>query len=214
MNTSVKKVVLAVAACSAFASATSAMADTGSPSTPAGQKVSALTMHVIGTITNTTCDIRPYTTAGADATTLNMGVITKGAESTPVSFYLKPANGCTDGIIGSASNTTASSAAEITWESNGLTEYGISNMYGTAKNVHVELSPVSGGDGAEINSTTSAVKNGGLIKTGYQTVQYSTIIKESTVLPFKYNVKFASDDSKEMSAGTVDTDMSYTVAYK
>lgn len=216
MNPSVKKVVLAVAACSAFASATSAMAGVGSPTIPTSQKVSALTMHVIGTITNTTCDIRPYTTAGADATTLNMGVMTPGEVSQPVSFFLKPVNGCTDGI------TSGSKSADITWESNGLTEHGISNMYGTAKNVHVELSPEngSGNSAAEIDTGASSVADGGLIKTGAQTVAYDKITTPAnpgpaTPLPFKYNVKFASDTKGEnMKAGTVDTDISYTVAYK
>ncbi|EBB5478882.1 hypothetical protein FHA82_23180 [Salmonella enterica] len=213
MNLLIKKVVLGVIVCSAFASAPFAMADVGSPTVPTSQKVSALTMHVIGTITNTTCDIRPYTTAGADATTLNMGVITKAAASQPVSFFLKPANGCTDGI------TSGSTSADITWESNGLTEHGISNMYGTAKNVHVELSPEngSGNSAAEIDTSASSVADGGLIKTGAQTVVYNKIATTASTpspLPFKYNVKFVSDDGSDMNAGTVDTDISYTVAYK
>ncbi|ELU3815806.1 hypothetical protein QPG95_004432 [Salmonella enterica] len=211
---SVKKIVLAVVACSSFAGASSVMADAGNPTVTAG-KVSALTMHVIGTISKSTCDIRPYTAAGADATTLNMGTMTTGKESTPVSFFLKPANGCSEGITGSGST-----AAEITWESNGLTDKGISNMYGTAKNVHIELSPESGGtDVAEIDSGSSPVKSGDRIKTGFQTVAYNTVADGAdpnvTPRPFKYNVKFASDGSGvNMDSGTVDTDMSYTVAYK
>ncbi|EAA6845029.1 hypothetical protein R2E04_002433 [Salmonella enterica] len=206
MDFSVKKIVLAAVVCSSFAGASSVMADTGNPTVPVGKKVSALTMHVIGNITKSTCDIRPYTTAGADATTLNMGTMTTGKESTPVSFFLKPANGCSEGITGGGST-----AAEITWESNGLTEHGISNMYGTAKNVHIELSPV-GGDGVAVTDAT------GFIKTGAQTVVYSTIAttgkSPDTPLPFKYNVKLVSDNGGGMDAGTVDTDMSYTVAYK
>lgn len=211
---SVKKIVLAVVACSSFAGASSVMADAGNPTVTAG-KVSALTMHVIGTISKSTCDIRPYTAAGADATTLNMGTMTTGQESTPVSFFLKPANGCSEGITdGGGSN-----AAEITWESNGLTDKGISNMYGTATNVHIELSPESAdADIAKIDTGTSTVKAGDKIRTGYQTVAYSTIAttgkSPDAPLPFKYNVKFVSDNGVSMDAGTVDTDMSYTVAYK
>ncbi|EDU4886664.1 hypothetical protein CYH93_003505 [Salmonella enterica subsp. enterica serovar Java] len=209
---SVKKIALAVVACSSFAGSSSVMADAGNPTVTAG-KVSALTMHVIGTISKSTCDIRPYTAAGADATTLNMGTMTTGTESTPVSFFLKPVDGCHDQMTGN-------DAAEITWESNGLTDQGISNMYGTAKNVHIELSPESGGtDVAEIDSGSSPVKSGDKIKTGFQTVAYSTasdgVVPNVTPRPFKYNVKFASDSSGvNMDSGTVDTDMSYTVAYK
>ncbi|EGC1083078.1 hypothetical protein H8467_005278 [Salmonella enterica] len=203
---SVKKIALAVVACSSFAGSSSVMADAGNPTVTAG-KVSALTMHVIGTISKSTCDIRPYTAAGADATTLNMGTMTAGQESTPVSFFLKPANGCSEGITGGGGST----AAEITWESNGLTEHGISNMYGTAKNVHIELSPANG-DGAAVTNAT------GFIKTGAQTVAYNSVAttgkSPDAPLPFKYNVKFASDNGGNMEAGTVDTDMSYTVAYK
>ncbi|ENG3301093.1 hypothetical protein ABTX20_005371 [Salmonella enterica] len=200
---SVKKIVLAVVACSSFAGASSVMADVGNPTVTAG-KVSALTMHVIGTISKSTCDIRPYTAAGADATTLNMGTMTPGKESTPVSFFLKPVDGCNDGIA-------SGDSAEITWESNGLTEHGISNMYGTAKNVHIELSPANG-DGAAVTNAT------GFVKTGAQTVAYNSVAttgkSPDAPLPFKYNVKFASDNGGNMEAGTVDTDMSYTVAYK
>lgn len=208
---SVKKIVLAVVVCSSFAGASSVMADAGNPTVTAG-KVSALTMHVIGTISKSTCDIRPYTAAGADATTLNMGTMTPGKESTPVSFFLKPVDGCNDGIA-------SGDSAEITWESNGLTDKGISNMYGTAKNVHIELSPESAdADIAKIDTGSSTVKAGDKIRTGYQTVVYSTASDGAapnvTPRPFKYKVKFVSDNGVSMDAGTVDTDMSYTVAYK
>lgn len=208
---SVKKIVLAVVACSSFAGASSVMADVGNPTVTAG-KVSALTMHVIGTISKSTCDIRPYTAAGADATTLNMGTMTTGTESIQVSFFLKPVDGCHDQMTGN-------DAAEITWESNGLTDQGISNMYGTAKNVHIELSPESAdADIAKINASSSPVKSGDKIKTGYQTVAYEVASDAPsgnvTPRPFKYNVKFVSDNGVSMDAGTVDTDMSYTVAYK
>ncbi|EDT0100552.1 hypothetical protein GQ155_003813 [Salmonella enterica] len=208
---SVKKIVLAVVACSSFAGASSVMAEAGNPTVTAG-KVSALTMHVIGTISKSTCDIRPYTAAGADATTLNMGTMTTGTESPQVSFFLKPVDGCHDQMTGN-------DAAEITWESNGLTDKGISNMYGTAKNVHIELSPESAdADIAKIDTGSSTVKAGDKIRTGYQTVAYSTASDGAapnvTPRPFKYNVKFVSDNGVDMDAGTVDTDMSYTVAYK
>ncbi|EBH1518727.1 hypothetical protein CBX60_23490 [Salmonella enterica subsp. enterica serovar Pensacola] len=200
---SVKKIVLAVVVCSSFAGASPVMADTGNPTLVAGQKVSAITMHVIGTISKSTCDIRPYTAAGADATTLNMGVVNKGEAGTPVSFFLKPVDGCSDGI-------TNGGSAEITWESSGLTEHGISNMYGTAKNVHIELSPMNG-DGVAVPDTT------GVVKTGAQTVVYGGIAAgdPSTPQPFKYEVKLVPDSGDKLTeAGTVDTDMSYTVAYK
>ncbi|ELK0301813.1 hypothetical protein QJE18_004920 [Salmonella enterica] len=208
INLSVKKYVLAVVVCSSFVGVSSVMADVGNPTVTAG-KVSALTMHIIGNITKSTCDIRPYTTAGADATTLNMGTMTPGKESTPVSFFLKPVDGCNDGIA-------SGDSAEITWESNGLTSHGISNMYGTAKNVHIELSPVDVTDvAAAIDGSGNTVHNKGVIKTGFQTVAYSKVASDAAPLPFKYEVKFVSDDSNvSMGAGTVDTDMSYTVAYK
>lgn len=213
MDFSVKKIVLAAVVCSSFAGASSVMADTGNPTVSVGKKVSALTMHVIGNITKSTCDIRPYTTAGADATTLNMGTMTPGAESGTVSFFLKPVDGCGEGITGEQ----GSAAAEITWESNGLTQYGISNMYGTAKNVHIELSPVADADFTASIGSSSSVSSGGKIRTGFQTVVYDKVASggdPSAPLPFKYNVKFASDNGGSMEAGTVDTDMSYTVAYK
>lgn len=210
MDFSVKKIVLAAVVCSSFAGASSVMADTGNPTVPVGKKVSALTMHVIGNITKSTCDIRPYTTAGADATTLNMGTMTPGAKSGTVSFFLKPADGCSDGIASGGS-------AEITWESNGLTGQGISNMYGTAKNVHIELSPVAESDLTALIDGSSPVSSTDRIRTGFQTVLYSKVASDapsSAPLPFKYEVKFVSDDSSvNMEAGTVDTDMSYTVAY-
>ncbi|EMD4511837.1 hypothetical protein VQ300_004872 [Salmonella enterica] len=206
MDFSVKKIVLAVVACSSFAGASSVMADTGNPTVTAG-KVSTLTMHIIGNVSKSTCDIRPYTTAGADATTLNMGTMTSGTASPTVSFFLKPVDGCNTGITGDSPST----AAEITWESSGLTEHGISNMYGTAKNVHIELSPVNEGGVAETDMT-------GIIKTGAQTVAYKTIATaalSSTPLPFKYDVKLVPDSGDKLTeVGTIDTDMSYTVAYK
>lgn len=211
MNLSVKTIIFAAVACSSFAGISSAMADVGNPTLPAGKQVSAITMHMTGTITNSTCNIRPYTTAGADATTLNMGVLTKGKTSETVSFFLKPVDGCITGI------TTGSKSADITWESNGLTDHGISNMYGTAKNVHLELSPASGEGAAEINGDASAVADKGVVKTGSQTVVYNKIATggdPAAALPFKYNVQLVSDNGNDMEAGTFDTDVSYTVAYK
>lgn len=212
MQSSLKKSVLAVVVCSGIASIAPAVAGTGSPT---GSSATSLTMHVVGTITNSTCNIRPYTTAGADATTLNLGVMTKDTLASEVNFYLKPENGCSSGIIATSSPTvtTGSTTAQITWESNGLTEYGISNMYGTAQNVHLELSPVSESGVAEIDSSASSVVNNGVIKTGSQTVTYNKITDSSEVLPFKYSVKLAKDGAGNVTGGTFDTDITYTVAY-
>ncbi len=206
MNLLVKKVVLAVVACSAFASAPSVMAVTSA--TP------GFTMHIVGSITKSTCDIRPYTTAGADATTLNLGSVVPGKASPPVSFVLKPANGCTDGIT---SGSSSSSAAEITWDSNGLNEQGISNMYGTASHVLIKLSPENETGSAVVETSGGTVASGSPVTTGARTVAYSTIASGGGTpapLPFKYDVKFVSDNGGDMGAGTVSTDVSYTVAYK
>lgn len=211
MSLSVKKSVLAVVVCSAVGAAMPTMAETGNPT---GSRATSLTMRVVGSITNSTCNIRPYTSAGADATTLNLGVVSKSSSSSPVSFFLKPENGCTDGIISVMDGKAASETATITWDSNGLTDHGISNMYGTATNVHLELKPVTGSSGsadgfAEVSSGAPEV-----IKTGTQTVNYKTLASGGKATPFKYEVKLASDDdTKDMGAGTFDTDISYTVAY-
>ncbi|ECT5252343.1 hypothetical protein ATT74_22085 [Salmonella enterica subsp. enterica serovar Panama] len=216
MSLSVKKSALAVIVCSILGSVVPAMADVGNPSLPVGgTSVSALTMHVVGVITNSTCNIRPYTAGGADATTLNLGVVVKGSTSvSPVSFFLKPENGCTDGIISAAGGKQGSTQAQITWESNGLTEHGISNMYGTAKNVHIVLSPVEGDGTTTAKIDSGGVGNGDAIKTGSQTVNYKALANGSSANAFKYEVKLAkNDDATDMGAGTVDTDISYTVAY-
>ncbi|HFZ8573098.1 TPA: hypothetical protein ACIPFX_001073 [Salmonella enterica subsp. enterica serovar Birkenhead] len=211
MRSSLKKSVLAVVVCSGIASIAPAVAGAGSPT---GSSATSLTMHVVGTITNSTCNIRPYTTAGADATTLNLGVMTKEALASEVNFYLKPENGCSAGIIATTTPTNpGSTTAQITWESSGLTEHGISNMYGTAKNVHMELSPVSESGVAEIDTGASSVVSKGLIKTGSQTVTYNKITDSSTVLPFKYSVKLVKDGAENVTVGTFDTDITYTVAY-
>ncbi|EFT4511174.1 hypothetical protein H2549_004839 [Salmonella enterica subsp. enterica serovar Stanley] len=216
MNLSVKKSALAVILCSVLGSVVPAMADVGSPSLPeGGASVSALTMHVVGTITNSTCNIRPYTAAGADATTLNLGVVSKNSTSaSPVSFFLKPENGCTDGIVSVSEGKNGSTRAQITWESNGLTEHGISNMYGTATNVHIVLSPAEGDGTTTAQIDAGGVKAGDAIKTGSQTVNYKALTNSSSANAFKYEVKLAkNDDATDMGAGTVDTDISYTVAY-
>ncbi|HFJ2164450.1 TPA: hypothetical protein ACGTPM_004700 [Salmonella enterica] len=211
MNLSVKKTALAVVVCSALGIVMPVMA----AGNPTGSSATSLTMHVVGTITNSTCNIRPYTTAGADATTLNLGVMTQKTLASEVNFYLKPENGCSAGIIKDTNdvNSLASTTAQITWESSGLTEHGISNMYGTAQNVHLELSPVSESGMAEINSSSSSVASKGIIKTGSQTVTYNKITDSSAVLPFKYSVKLAKDGTEAVTGGTFDTDITYTVAY-
>ncbi|MDJ3788083.1 hypothetical protein LEI94_26770 [Salmonella enterica] len=215
MSLSVKKSALAVVVCSSLGGIVPAMADAGNnPTLPAGgTSVSALTMHVVGSITNSTCNIRPYTSAGADATTLNLGVVSKGSASSPVSFFLKPENGCTDGIISVMDGKAASETATITWDSNGLTDHGISNMYGTATNVHLELKPVTGNSGSADGFAEVSTGAPEVIKTGTQTVNYKTLASGGKATPFKYEVKLASDDTKDMGAGTFDTDISYTVAY-
>ncbi|EPC0218042.1 hypothetical protein ACRV89_003732 [Salmonella enterica subsp. enterica serovar Newport] len=212
MSLSVKKSVIAVVTCSVLDGIVPAMADAGNPT---GSRATSLTMHIVGSITNSTCNIRPYTTAGADATTLNLGVATKGAAAgSPVSFFLKPENGCTDGIIKVVGGKTASTTTQITWESSGLTDHGISNVYGTATNVHVVLSPEDGDGTTTAKIADGGVKAGDAIKTGSQTVNYNTIASGASANAFKYNVSLAkNDDAKDMGAGTVDTDISYTVAY-
>lgn len=210
MSLSVKKSALAVVVCSSLGGIVPAMADAGNPT---GSQATSLTMHVVGSITKSTCDIRPYTSAGADATTLNLGVAsaTSFKNSDKVTFFLKSKNGCSEGIIEtSGSAGDGASSADITWDSNGLTDHGISNMYGTATNVHLALTAEKG-DGT---STALATSGNGAITNINQTVKYS--IKQafgSSALPFEYSAMLEADSGKTVGGGTFDTDISYTVAY-
>ncbi|HAK3333280.1 TPA: hypothetical protein H2A59_003820 [Salmonella enterica] len=217
MKPSVKKIILAVAACSTFAGAPAAMASAGAnPMLPSvnNQSTSGLTMHIVSTITKSTCNIRPYTPAGADATTLNLGVVQPSPASADVHFFLKPENGCSAGIAKSAPQMSdQATLAEITWEGAGLTDHGLANMYGTAKGVHAELKALSGSGSATIDSGSSVAADA-MIKTGFQTVSYNTILNGDIPLPFEYAVRIASDDGQNMKSGTFDTDVSYTVAYQ
>lgn len=217
MKPSVKKIILAVAACSTFAGASAAMASAGAnPMLPSvnNQSTSGLTMHIVSTITKSTCNIRPYTPAGADATTLNLGVVQPSPASADVHFFLKPENGCSAGIAKSGSQMNdQATLAEITWEGAGLTDHGLANMYGTAKGVHAELKALSGSGSAAIDSGSSVAADA-IIKTGFQTVSYNTILNGDIPLPFEYAVRIASDDGQNMKSGTFDTDVSYTVAYQ
>ncbi|HAD5966286.1 TPA_asm: hypothetical protein G1Q02_05400 [Salmonella enterica subsp. enterica serovar Typhimurium] len=217
MKPSVKKIVLAVAACSTFAGAPAAMASAGAnPQLPSvnNQSTSGLTMHIVSTITKSTCNIRPYTPAGADATTLNLGVVQPSPASVDVHFFLKPENGCSAGIANSMPKVNdKATLAEITWEGAGLTDHGLANMYGTAKGVHAELKALSGNGAATIVSGSSVAADS-VVKTGFQTVSYDTILNGDIPLPFEYAVRIASDDGSAMNPGTFDTDVSYTVAYQ
>ncbi|EAN5174739.1 type 1 fimbrial protein [Salmonella enterica] len=195
MRFSTNKAILAVAVCSSFVCASAAMAEKGN----------SVTLHFVGAVTDSTCDVRPFNSVGVDATTLNIGTVKldgSGAEA-PVMFYLKPVN-CGDYKI-------ASTNASILWESSGLSDVGLLSTRGGAKGVHVKLMPVDETGANTIDASGNGVKADNIIKEGANIVYY----KGSSVLTgsFAYKVGLEVDAGATLKPGTVDADATYTVAY-
>lgn len=218
MRFSVKNIVLALAACSAIAGIQTATAGNGLPQPSAittSKQLSSMNMRITGAISGNTCDVRPYTTAGADATVLNLGIYGVGQQSvlnktTDVEFFLKADADC-------ITTNAPKNGVEVRWSSSGLTTNGINNVYGTSDNVHIELSPVNG-DGKTVAAidTKKGVQEGSFVKEGNASVYYTGPVAPATVTPaaFKYKVAIVADTSGELlHQGTIDTDISYTVAY-
>ncbi|EJC0214386.1 hypothetical protein MXZ45_004439 [Salmonella enterica] len=201
MRFSTKKAILAIVLCSSFTSVSVAMA--------AGVKTNSVSMHFVGAVTSSTCDVRPFNSAGVDATTINVGTMAPGGGSTDltpaVSFYLKPVN-CDI-------QTISSSNATIMWASSGLSTIGLLNTRGTATGVYVKLTPVNE-TGANPVDTSNGVQADGLIKEGMNTVYYKAAGSEKLTGNFAYKVGLARDSSVTTATpGTVDADAIYTVAY-
>ncbi|EDQ0044306.1 hypothetical protein G4S02_004818 [Salmonella enterica] len=197
MRFSTNKAILAVAVCSSFVCASAAMA-----ADPA--KGNSVSMHFVGSVTGSTCDVRPFNSVGTDATTINVGTV-KPDETTPtaaVHFYLKPVN-CDV-------NAISSTNASILWASSGLSTVGLLNTRGSATGVHIKLTPVNESDANTID-TTSGVQADNIIKEGANIVYY----KDAKALKgsFAYKVGLEVDAGAKPKQGSVDADATYTVAY-
>lgn len=194
MRFSTNKAILAVAVCSSFVCASAAMAAKGN----------SVSMHFVGSVTSSTCDVRPFNSAGVDATTINVGTVKPdGTEAeAPVNFYLKPVNCDT--------NTIASKNASILWASSGLSDVGLLNTHGSATGVHVKLMPVNEGDANTID-TDNGVQAENIIREGANIVYYSNT--KPLTGAFAYKVGLEVDSGVTPTAGTVDADATYTVAY-
>ncbi|EAS5320273.1 hypothetical protein D8T91_19760 [Salmonella enterica] len=199
MRFSTNKAILAVAVCSSFVCASAAMA-----TDPA--KGNSVSMHFVGSVTGSTCDVRPFNSGGVDAATINVGTV-KPDETTPtaaVSFYLKPVN-CDV-------NTISSTNASILWAGSGLSTVGLLNTRGTAKGVHIKLTPVNE-TGANTIDTTSGVQANDIIKEGANIVYYKAVGSDKLTGSFAYKVGLEVDAGAKPTQGSVDADATYTVAY-
>lgn len=199
MYSSAKKAALAVAVCSAFAGISSAMAD-------------PVTMTFTGNITKATCNIQPYNSEGMllNSTPLYLGEkIASEKSGDSVDFTLKNSTGTCSGLADGG-------GAYITWTGD-LYEYGLKNTNGTNKNVHIEITPVVGGaSDATIDTDLTYAVADEVITSNHNTVSYSKAAGAlNAVLPFTYKVKFVPNvPNTELGAGTISTNISYTVAYK
>ncbi|ENB2034521.1 hypothetical protein ABHE73_004928 [Salmonella enterica] len=194
MRFSTNKAILAVAVCSSFVCASAAMAAKGN----------SVSMHFVGAVTSSTCDVRPFNSAGVDATTINIGTVKpdgSGAEA-PVNFYLKPVN-CDV-------KTISSTNASILWASSGLSTAGLLNTHGSATGVHVKLMPVNE-TGANTIDAGNGVQADDMIREGGNIVYY----KSTSPLAgsFAYKVGLEVDSDATLTPGSVDVDATYTVAY-
>ncbi|ECW2673464.1 hypothetical protein F3X92_24810 [Salmonella enterica] len=199
MRFSTNKAILAVAVCSSFVCASAAMAGDAA-------KGNSVSMHFVGAVTSSTCDVRPFNSAGVDATTINVGTVEPGGNKTPtppVKFYLKPVN-CE---LGSITSTNAS----ILWSSSGLSTVGLLNTHGTATGVHVELAPVNETGANPVSE--GGVPADGLVKEGLNIVYYKAAGSDALTGSFAYKVGLKLDSSAGATPGTVDADAIYTVAY-
>ncbi|ELQ6863953.1 hypothetical protein QRG94_005125 [Salmonella enterica] len=194
MRFSSNKAILAVAVCSSFVCASAAMAEKGN----------SVTMRFVGAVTDSTCDVRPFNSAGVDATTINIGTVSKDGTKVeaPVMFYLKPVN-CESGPSGTN--------ASILWASPGLSTVGLLNTGGVASGVHIKLMPVNETGANVIDTSGSGVKAGNIIREGANIVYY----KSDKLLTgsFAYKVGLEVDSGATLAPGSVSTDVTYTVAY-
>ncbi|EMY1531185.1 fimbrial protein [Salmonella enterica subsp. enterica serovar Wedding] len=200
MRFSIKKAALAGVVCSVVACVSSAMAADG--------KSNSVSMRFVGSVTSSTCDVRPYNSSGVDATTINVGSMSPGSEgnaTAAVSFSLKPTN-CNVGGISSA-------AATVSWASSALSTIGFLNEHGTAKGVHVKLTPVNGAGANPIDETAGGVKADEVIREGANTVYYKATGDGKLNMPFAYKVSLERNGAETAEAGTVDADAIYTVSY-
>ncbi|EMA9950540.1 hypothetical protein U5861_000878 [Salmonella enterica] len=195
MRFSTNKAILAVAVCSSFVCASAAMAEKGN----------SVTMHFVGSVTDSTCDVRPFNSAGVDATTINIGTVSKDGTKVepPVMFYLKPVN-CGDYEI-------TSTNASILWASPGLSTVGLLNTGGGASGVHIKLMPVNETGANVIDTSGNGVKADNIISEGANIVYY----KSTSALTgsFAYKVGLEVDSGATLAPGSVSTDVTYTVAY-
>ncbi|EBP9841699.1 type 1 fimbrial protein [Salmonella enterica subsp. enterica] len=194
MRFSTNKAILAVAVCSSFVCASAAMAEKGN----------SVTMRFLGAVTDSTCDVRPFNSAGVDATTINIGTVSKDGKKVepPVMFYLKPVN-CESG--------PSSTHASILWASPGLSTVGLLNT-GVARGVHIKLTPVND-TGANPIDTTSGVQANDIIKEGANIVYYKAAGSDKLTGSFAYKVGLEVDPGATLAPGSVSTDATYTVAY-
>ncbi|ASD88370.1 hypothetical protein MY092_005357 [Salmonella enterica] len=197
MRFSTNKALLALAVCSSFVCASAAMA--ADPAS--GNSVS---MHFVGSVTGSTCDVRPFNSAGVDATTINVGTVkpNETAATAAVDFYLKPVNCDTNAIT--------STNASILWAGSGLSTVGLLNTRGSATGVHIKLTPVNE-NGANVIDTNQGVQANDIIREGGNVVYY----KGTAALRghFAYKVGLEVDAGAKPTQGTVDSDVAYTVAY-
>ncbi|EHU5543373.1 hypothetical protein M2772_000660 [Salmonella enterica subsp. enterica serovar Bovismorbificans] len=197
MRFSTNKALLALAVCSSFVYASAAMA--ADPAS--GNSVS---MHFVGAVTSSTCDVRPFNSAGVDATTINVGTVkpNEAAATAVVNFYLKPVNCDTNAIT--------STNASILWAGSGLSTVGLLNTRGSATGVHIKLTPVNE-SGANTIDTDNGVQANNIIREGGNIVFYkgTAALKGS----FAYKVGLEVDAGAKPTQGSVDSDVTYTVAY-
>lgn len=196
MRFSTNKAILAVAVCSSFVCASAAMAEKGN----------SVTMRFLGAVTDSTCDVRPFNSAGVDAATINIGTVSGDGTKVepPVMFYLKPVN-CESG--------PSSTNASILWASPGLSTVGLLNTGGTAKGVHIKLMPVNETGANPIDTSGDSVKPDNIIKDGANIVYYKAAGSDKLTGSFAYKVGLEVDSGAKPGAGTVDAGATYTVAY-
>ncbi|ELY3194728.1 hypothetical protein SMM50_005238, partial [Salmonella enterica] len=191
MRFSTNKALLVLAVCSSFVCASAAMAADPAP----GNSVS---MHFVGSVTGSTCDVRPFNSAGVDATTINVGTVkpNETAATAAVNFYLKPVNCDT--------NTITSTNASILWAGSGLSTVGLLNTRGSATGVHIKLTPVNE-SGANTIDTDNGVQANDIIREGGNIVFYkgTTALKGS----FAYKVGLEVDADAKPTQGSVDSDV-------
>lgn len=184
----VKKVALAVAACSVMALSASSMANT---------------LVFTGAVTSSTCDVQAVSSSGVVTPEIQLGSIEPGAtaSASAVNFKLAPVN----------SASCNETKADMTWTSENLILTGLKNT-GSAGGVHIELRPVNADDANPIDGN-SPVTNGALIKGGSNLVKYIAAAETKLNKSFNYTAQLAVDSPNSPTVGSVATSATYTVAY-